>query len=127
MAVEYPGFGPTSFVAGADLSAVKYRFVKLDTAAGDPGRVVLTGAGDHAVGVMQEGATTAAAVPVLRPPARSKVTAGQTLTKGQKLAAGALGVAVPWVSGYAVAGWAETASITSGLVTVTLETAGGTA
>jgi hypothetical protein len=124
MAVEYPGFGPTSYLAGADLSAVKYRFVMANTTAG---QVVLTTAGSHAVGVMQEGAITGAAVPVLRAPARSKVTAGATLTAGQKLAAGALGVAVPWVSGYAVAGWAESASVTSGLVTVTLATLGGTA
>lgn len=124
MAVEYTAQGPTSYVAGADLSATHYRFVKMHTVAG---RVVLCGPGEQPVGVVQEGMASGSAVGVLRPPARSKVTAGQTLTAGQKLAAGASGVAVPWVSGYAVAGFAEAASVTSSLVTVTLATFGGTA
>ena len=124
MAVEYPGAGATSYVAGADLSAVKYRFVKNHTTAD---QVVLCNPGDAPVGVLQAGETAGKAVGVMRPPSRSKVTAGQTLTAGQRLAAGASGVAVPWVAGYAVAGWAESASVTSGIVTVSLATFGGTA
>lgn len=124
MAVEYSAQGPTSYVAGANLSDSHYRFVKMHTTAG---QVVLTAAGEQAVGVVQEGAASGSAVPVLRPPARSKVQAGATLTAGQKLAAGASGKAVPWAAGFAVAGFAESASATDGLVTVSLAVFGGTA
>ena len=124
MAVEYPAQGPTSYVAGANLSAYKYRFVKMHTTAG---QVVLCNSGDAPIGVLQAGEVSGSAVAVLRGPARSKVTAGQTLTAGQVLASGASGVAVPWVAGYAVAGVAELASVTSGILTVSLATFGGTA
>lgn len=123
MAVEYTTVGPTSYVAGANLSATHYRFVKMHTVAG---QVVLCGAGEASVGVVQEGGASGTAVAVLRPPARSKVTAGATLTAGQTVASGANGLAVPWVAGYGVAGVAESASVTSGLVTVSLATFGGT-
>lgn len=124
MAVEYLADNSRSWVAGADLSAVKYRFVKQHTTAG---QVVLCAAGEHPVGVMQAGEASGRAVAVLRPPATSKVTAGATLTAGQKLASGANGVAVPWVAGYGVVGTADSASVTSGLVSVTLAVFGGTA
>lgn len=126
MAVEYTAQGPTSYLAGANLTTdTKYRFVKADTTAG---RVALCGLGEFPIGVMLEGATTGAAVAVLRPPARPKVTAGATITAGQRLASDANGQAVPHVANYAVVGWAETASATSGLVTVTMvSTYGGTA
>ena len=124
MAVEYLAGNARSWNAGADLSAVKYRFVKQHTVAD---QAVLCQAGDPPIGVMQEGRATGQAVAVLRPPASSKVTAGATLTAGQKVAAGALGVAVPWVAGYSIAGTADSASVTSGIVTVSLETFGGTA
>lgn len=123
MAVEYLAGNARSWVAGADLSAVKYRFVKEHTVAG---QVVLCGAGEAPVGVMQAGEATNRAVAVLRPPATSKVTAGQTLTAGQAVASGASGVAVPWVAGYAMVGWADAASVTSGIVSVTLNVQGGT-
>jgi hypothetical protein len=123
MAVEYLAGNARSWNAGADLSAVKYRFVKEHSTAE---QIVLCGAGEAAVGVVQEGRPAGQACAVLRSPASSKMTAGATLTAGQTVASGALGVAVPWVAGYAVNGWADTASVTSGIVTVTLATFGGT-
>ena len=125
MAVEYLGENPTSYIAGANISATThYRFVKIDTTAG---QVVLCGQGDTPIGVVQEGAAAGNAVSVLRPPARSKVTAAQTLTAGQRVATNAAGKAIPWVANYGTAGWTEAAGSTDGLVTVTLTCIGGTA
>lgn len=124
MAVEYPSGAVTSFVAGANLAATHYRFVKNHTTAG---QVVLCTAGDAAIGVVQEGAASGAAVAVMRPPGRSKVTVGSTITAGQALASGSNGTAVPATGGAKVVGWAEGAGATSGLVTVTLAGYGGTA
>jgi hypothetical protein len=124
MSVQYPAQGATSFVAGADLSLTHFRFVKNHTVAG---QVVLCAAGNAAIGVVQEGLIAGRAVAVLQPPARSKVQAGQTLTAGQPVAAGANGVAMPATAGAKIVGWTESASETSALVTVTLATYGGTA
>ena len=123
MAVEYLAGNARSWNAGADLSAVKYRFVKQHTVAD---QVVLCQAGDPAVGVVQEGRATGQAWPCCarRRPRRSPPA--RRFTAGQTVAAGALGVAVPWVAGYSVAGTADSASVTSGIVSVTLETFGGT-
>lgn len=123
MAVEWL-VHPRTYLAGTNLSGLQFRFVKMDTVAG---RVALPGTGEQPVGVMLEGATTNAAVAVTRAPAAPKVVAGATLTAGQKLATNAEGKAIPWAAGYAVVGWAETASATSGIVTVSLATFGGTA
>lgn len=125
MAVEYPAGQVTSYLAGANLTtAMKYRLVKPSTTAG---RVELCTAGSAAIGVMLEGATTGAAVAVMRAPARAKVTAGATITAGAALASDASGQAVPATANQSVVGWAESASATSGLVTVTLGAMGGTA
>lgn len=129
MAVEYTAQGPTSYLAGANLTdasgnGLQYRVVKASTTAG---RVELCGAGGAYVGILLEGATTGDAVAVLRPPGRAKVLAAATITAGQALASNASGQVLPATAGQSIVGWAESASATSGLVTVTLGAMGGTA
>ncbi len=76
-----------------------FSFVILDTTSGESGVVVAT-QGSAAIGVIQEGATTAGdPVPVCTPGSITKVLSGAALTDGQYVSADASGRAVPATSG----------------------------
>ncbi|MBC7340958.1 MAG: DUF2190 family protein [Clostridia bacterium] len=102
MAYEIPVFD-VSLVAGADLSAAQYRFVKVNA----DGNAVLAGNGEMAVGVLQDkpGPGVAGQVRVL---GVTKVVAGGAIAKGALVASDA--------DGKAKAAVAATANTTSGAI-----------
>lgn len=75
-------------LAGADLSSSQYHFVKLDT----NGEVVLSGAGEDAIGVLQNKPADGQAATV-RVGGLSKVVAGAAITAGARVASDASGKA----------------------------------
>lgn len=107
MATELTGF-QLSLIAGADLSAKQFTFVKAHSTAG---QVVSSGAGETAIGVLEAGDVAGRAVPIRRLGV-AKVKAGGIITAGALVAADAAGEAVAatatdFVLGTALAGAAD--------------------
>lgn len=104
MAYEIPVFDIGTLVAGADLSAAQYRFVKTDA----NGQVVLAGAGEPVTGVLQNKPAAGQAAQV-RIYGVTKVVAGGAVGEGTLVAADA--------SAKAVAATVTTADTTTGALT----------
>ncbi|NPV72075.1 MAG: DUF2190 family protein [Firmicutes bacterium] len=104
MAYEIPVFDFT-LEAAADLSASQYRFVRVDA----NGRAALCGAGQPAVGVLQNKPSAAGQAAQVRALGITKVVAGAAIAKGALVASDA--------SGQAVAATVTTANTTTGALT----------
>ena len=79
MAFEIPGFKPGNFVAGADLSALQYHFVKLNAS----GQVVAIAAGsDQPIGILQDAPAASGRSCDVMMDGISKLKAGEALTAG---------------------------------------------
>lgn len=92
MAYEFSNYAvKTTLVAGADLSAKQYHFVKIDNGTGNA--VLVNGATDRPVGVLQNNPIAGQEAEVLIV-GGTKVVAGGTASAGQPLFASASGNAV---------------------------------
>ncbi|RJQ04428.1 MAG: hypothetical protein C4551_10770 [Bacillota bacterium] len=98
MAHEIPVENVT-LIAGADLSASQYLAVKINAS----GQAILAGAGENAVGILQNKPASGQAAEVMAL-GISKVVYGATVTAGQNLAADAAGKLVPASGDNAVIG-----------------------
>lgn len=82
MAFEIAGFKPGNFVAGADLSALQFRFVKLNSS----GLVVaITLAADRAIGILQDKPSASGRSAEIMCDGISKLVAGQAMTAGNSV------------------------------------------
>jgi hypothetical protein len=97
MAYEFSNYAvKATLVAGADLSAKQYHFVKIDNGTGQA--VAVDGATDRPVGVLQNNPTAGQEAEVLIV-GGTKLAAGGTASAGQPLFASASGNAVTLVFG----------------------------
>lgn len=83
-----------TYPAGADLSAKQFYAVKLDSAAA----VVLAGAGEAAIGILQNNPTSGQAATVAIA-GRSKMVAGAAVASGARVASNASGKGVTATAG----------------------------
>lgn len=109
--------GPYTLLAGADLSAKQFYFVKPN--AGTQDSVVLAAAGDPAIGVLQNKPTSGQGATVASF-GISKVVAGGTIAAWDPIAADAAGKAVKAVGSAVVLGYATEAATAAQLVGVML-------
>ena len=79
-----------SRVAGADLSAAQYKAVKLNSS----GAAVLAGAGEFAIGILQNNPASGVAAMIATVGAISKAKAGGSITAGATVAVNASGLLV---------------------------------
>lgn len=94
MALEQPGFMVGFLLAAADLSAKQFLAVKVD----NTGKIAVAGAGDHAIGVLQD--TPASGEPgCVMLDGVTKMVAGGAITAGDLIAADANGKAKVAVKG----------------------------
>lgn len=96
MAWEQHGFKPTSFKAGADLSAKQFYFVKLDTTVGQV--VVCAAATDIPIGILQNKPTSGEEAEIVAL-GISKVSADAALAINDQIGTSADGQADPKVNG----------------------------
>lgn len=88
MAYEIPGFKPGTLVAGADLSALQYRFVKLNAS----GQVVaITADTDQPIGILQDKPAAAGRSAEVMCNGISKLVGAQAMTAGNKVGPSANG------------------------------------
>lgn len=90
MALENVNHHSLSLVAAADLSAKQYRAVKVDS----NGKAAVAGAGEAAIGILQNDPISGQAATVATVGARSKALAGGNITAGNYVAADANGAVV---------------------------------
>jgi hypothetical protein len=126
MAYEFSNYAvKATLVAGEDLSAKQYHFVKIDNGTGRA--VAVNGATDRPVGVLQNNPTTGQEAEVLIT-GGTKIVAGGTASAGQPLFASASANAVTLVFGttgsaaYAV-GTFVTAASASAVATAAIDCA----
>lgn len=84
-----------SFPAGADLSAAQFLFVKLNSS----GQIILAGAGEDAIGILQDKPAAAGRAGAVGVRGRSKVVFGGTVAIGAYVTSDAAGKAVTAGSG----------------------------
>jgi len=106
-----------SVIAGADLSAKRYYAVKLNSS----GEIVLAGAGDNSIGVLQN-KPASGYVGTVMTLGESYAIYGAAVTAGQNLAADANGKLVPAAGDAAVIGVARESGDTNEIHTVLLVT-----
>jgi hypothetical protein len=88
MAIEIPGFKPGQFVAGADLSALQFRFVKINSS----GLVVaITGASDVPIGILQDKPAASGRSAEIMCDGISKLVAGEAMAPGNTVGPDATG------------------------------------
>ena len=88
MAYEIPGFKPGTLVAGADLSALQHRFVKLNSS----GQVVaITADTDQPIGILQDKPAAAGRSADVMCNGVSKLVGAQAMTAGNKVGPSANG------------------------------------
>ena len=123
MAWERPGI-QTSEIAGADLSASQYRFVKENAA----GKIVATHtAGAAVMGVLQNNPANTRAATVMRTGA-TKVVAGAAVAIDALVTTDTAGRAVTATTGQTIAGVARIAAAGAGeIITIELERRGAAA
>ena len=109
-------------IAGADLSAAQFKFVKLDAAA----EAVLAGNGESAFGVCLVGALEDNAATVVVT-GKTMVKAGGTVTAGGAVASDAAGLCVDAASNDIVMGYATEAGVTSQIIAIELIQGGNAA
>ena len=97
MAYEIPGL-MASFIAGDDLSSAQFKAVKLDS----NGNIVVAGAGDRAIGILQDKPSQGQVGAVMLYGV-SKAVYGASVTAGQELEVDSSGALVPFSSGKIVA------------------------
>lgn len=101
-----------TMVAGADLSALQYRFV---TMASD-GQIDPTGTGLGADGVLQNDPAAAGRAATVAISGVSKVEAGGAITKGANVSSDSTGRAITATSGHRVLGVAQETVTTAGQI-----------
>lgn len=99
-----------SFKAGADLSALQYTFVKFGA---DDKTVVGCGAGERAIGILQNSPALGQVAEVARKGGGSYLKLGATVARGAIIKSGALGVGV---KAAAANDWCYAQSMESGVV-----------
>ncbi len=109
-------------IAGADLSAAQFKFVKLDAAA----EAVLSGNGESAFGVCLVGALEDNAATVVVT-GKTMVKAGGTVTAGGAVASDAAGLCVDAASTDIVMGYATEAGATNQIIAIELIQGGNAA
>lgn len=116
MAYEIPCFEHT-FVAGADLSAKQFYAVKLDS----NGAIVLAGAGENAIGVLQEDVASGyyGNVMIL---GITKGICGNTVTAGNNVSADASGKFIPTAGDAAAIGVALASGSANDIIPIVLVT-----
>jgi hypothetical protein len=88
MAIEVPGFKPGIFVAGADLSALQHRFVKLNSS----GLVVaITADTDQPIGILQDKPAASGRSAEIMMDGISKLVGAQAMTPGNSVGPSANG------------------------------------
>lgn len=114
MAYEVP-LGQITLVAASSLATKQYYFVKIDS----NGQAALAGAGESAIGVLQNKPAANEAATVV-PLGLTKVVAGGSLTAGNNVAADASGKAVAAAGSAAVLGVALDGASSGDVVTIAL-------
>ena len=109
-------------IAGADLSAAQFKFVKLDAAA----EAVLAGDGESAFGVCLVGALEDNAATVVVQ-GKTMVKCGGTVTAGGAVASDAAGLCVDAASTDIIMGYATEAGVTSQIIAIELIQGGNAA
>jgi len=109
-------------IAGADLSAAQFKFVKLDSAA----EAVLAGNGESAFGVCLVGALEDNAATVVVT-GKTMVKCGGTVTAGGAVGIDAAGLAVDAASTDIIMGYATEAGVTSQIIAIELIQGGNAA
>lgn len=99
MATMQPLVPPVSLIAGADLSALQFRFVMLNSS----GQVIVTTDGGDAIGVLLN-KPTSGQVAEVQTMGIAKVTASGNLAAGSKVSASATGKAQATATGKHVVG-----------------------
>ena len=112
MAFENPLYCPPGLVAGADLSAQQFRFVKLNGTGLQV--VVCNAAGESAFGVLQDNPDAVGKAASVATLGVSKVLAGATVVPGDQIKTDALGRAVPASKG--VTNTSDAGSATDALI-----------
>lgn len=118
MAIEHT-LGTVSLVAGADLSAKQYTFVKTNTS----GKVVSSGDGERGVGVVQDKPTADKAT-MIATSGISKVLCGGNITNGAAVTSDANGRAVAATTGKQIMGFALEAGANNRIISVLLDRSG---
>ena len=108
-----------TFIAGADLSAAQFKFVKVSGA----NAVVASVAGEQAIGVCLVGAASGNAVTVVRSGSVS-VIAGGTIAAGAAVATDAAGLAKAATTGNIVMGYAREAAVANQVIEIELISGG---
>lgn len=109
-------------IAGADLSAAQYKFVKLDSAA----EAVLAGDGEQAFGVCEVGAAEDNAATVVVT-GKTMVKAGGTVTAGGAVGVDANGLCVDAAASDIIMGYATEAGVTNQIIAIELIQGGNAA
>lgn len=107
-------------VAGADLTAAKYRFVKGDGAGGV---VRCSAAGEQPLGVLQNDPIQGEAATVAINTSTTKVVAGGNIALDAEVATDNQGRAVTAAAGNAIVGTAQIAGAAGDIITVLLQPA----
>ena len=120
MSHQINGFKVGTLLAGEDLSAKQFYFVKIDS----NGAVALCGNGEAGMGVLENAPESGYAAEVLVN-GIARVYAGAAVTKGYQVAADATGRAVRATTGEYILGTAiEAASDAGEMITILLEKQG---
>jgi hypothetical protein len=108
-----------TYVAGADLSAAQFKFVKISGA-----NVVVAGtAGEQCIGVCIVGGASGAAVTVTRG-GSVMVTAGATISAGAAVSTDAAGLAKAAATGNIIMGYAREAGVNGQVIEIELISGG---
>ena len=108
-----------TIIAGADLSASQFIFVKLDAAAA----AVVVGAGEAAFGLLEVGAATGKACTVTKT-GKVMVECGAAVTVGLEVASDAAGKAAAAVATNVILGTAYESGVTGQIIAIELSDAG---
>jgi len=108
-----------TYIAGADLSAAQFKFVKISGA-----NVILAAtAGEQCIGVCIVGGASGAAVTVTRG-GSVMVTAGATITAGAAVSTDAAGLAKAAATGNIIMGYAREAGVNGQVIEIELISGG---
>ena len=116
----YNNLSCETYIAGEDLSAAQYKFVRIN--AGTDSTVVLSGAGERADGVLINDPTSGKAATVARD-GDPMVYAGGTIADGAEIAVDANGDAVAAASTDVIVGYAREAAVDGQLFQITFSRA----
>ena len=108
-----------TYIAGADLSAAQFKFVKISGA----NVVVASVAGEQCIGICLVGGASGAAVTVVRS-GSVMVTAGANITAGAAVSTDAAGLAKAAATGNIIMGYAREAGVNGQVIEIELISGG---